>query len=202
MRQLKDFVFATIIVFLVHACAYAQSQPCTLKIDQLPEIRGFKLGMSYEQLMRRYPELKADDWSPDANGFLPRDLSMPSYVQSALGEKAAEGLAKVYFALLDGRLVRLRVTYMGLTEWDDVDEFLKVMATTLKLPAPQQWTKASDQARELKCDGVAVQIKLSPKLSRYELQEPSIALTVLSVEQILSEREKTKKERLRREFKP
>ena len=168
----------------------AQTNSCALTAGRLPEVRGLKLGMTTRDVKIRHPELPVGE--PDEFGYVVSDISS-SYVQSALRPPDGEDLDSVTLAFLDGRLVKFRVTYNGLTKWPDADEFLKALISNLKLPAASAWKVIDPSTRQLDCADTSIQVKLEPAQSRYELQRPSIAFVLNDVDKVLAER------RLRRE---
>lgn len=196
------FICAFFLLSIIDVSAQAQSSPCALKTEQLPEVRGLRLGMSLQDALHRYPNLRSLMGDPDANNYMVGDLSTSSYVREALGETQGEGLTGLKVAFLDKRLVRLRFVYSGLIEWKDVDEFLSNITSKLKLPAAEQWKAASPKTRQIDCDRILIIVRLDPKIGKYDLQVPSITFAEKGVEEILKEREKTKEERQRCEFKP
>jgi hypothetical protein len=58
-----------IVSFLVHS-ATAQESKGTLKISEVPELRGFRLGMPLKHIQRDLKDISIiDTLSPRANGF-------------------------------------------------------------------------------------------------------------------------------------
>jgi hypothetical protein len=182
----------------------AQTTPCPLKTNDLPELLGFKLGMTIPQLKQRYPKLFEEyNFDPDTNGYLELDLTgfYDSRLSKFMNETERKGLDGLKLAFLDDKLVKMRIVYDGFTEWDSVDEFLNSIAKNLKLPVTG-WKNTSDKTRQLDCSGASLEVRLDPKLGQYELQKPSITFVEQGIDDVLKERERTKKDRQRREFKP
>jgi hypothetical protein len=130
----------------------AQTPPCTVKIEQLPnagELRGFRLGMTYEQVKARVPQVqfgRADQFG------VARTSINPSYDRSFDQASFAE-VRTISLDFLDGRLVDLWIGYENTFKWQTLDEFVNGMSMTLNLPAA--WP-AKRNGRQLSCEGFRV----------------------------------------------
>lgn len=192
---MKAILKVTLGAILLTVCVFdcrAQTNTCTLTSGQLPEVRGFKLGMTFTELKNHHPNLPAG--VADVYGYAVIDIS-ESYLHEYLRAQDAEGLDGVRLAFLDGKLVKFRITYSGLTRWNDTDEFLKVLIANLKLPAAPAWQVIDPATRQLDCDGNSIQVKLEPAQSRFENQGPSVAFVLNNVDNVLAERKRSREAR-------
>lgn len=55
-RKTKLPLIILFCVFLLVSCKRAENI-CTLTPEQAPEIRGFRLGMSFEEIQKKFPEI-------------------------------------------------------------------------------------------------------------------------------------------------
>jgi hypothetical protein len=124
------------IFALVLACACAasaQETKCTMKLTDLPsipELRGFRPGMTIEQVKARLP--KAQIRPADAFGFTSLNI-FPEY-EPGINKASFEGVRTVSLEFLDGRISLLWIGYDKTFKWQTLDEFTSGMATALKLP--------------------------------------------------------------------
>ncbi len=203
-------ISAFYIVFMLSLSlpASGQSSQCSLKIDNSPTVRSFKLGMTVQELSSKNPTLKAPELKllePDVNGFASVTLnkSVAPTLEEYLPKIDVSGVGNISLSFLDNRLVKLRITYDGLTsEWGNVATFLPAIADSLKLPEPSNWRTTDKITRALDCDNFTVTVRLEPKLGRYEVESPSVTFSEAGLNEILQKRKETEKERQRKLFKP
>ena len=134
----------------------AQTSPCTLKIDQLPnaaELRGFHLGMTYEQVKARVAQIQFGE--ADQFGVAKTSIN-PSYDRS-FDQASFADVRTISLDFLDGRLVDLWIGYENTFKWRTLDEFVNGMSKSLNLPAA--WS-AKRSGRQLSCDGFSVYASL------------------------------------------
>jgi hypothetical protein len=205
--MLKISASLTLILMIVFISSGGQSDPCKLKKEDLPALRTFRLGMTKKEIIRLYPRLgdKELPWhTVDANGFTEFAFGQPS-ADEYLPEAVKRGLSDLRIALLDDRLVKISITYDGFTEWGNVSVFLAAIASALKLPDESHWSKVPSevfQIRRLTCSEFVIDVQLRPKESRYSLDMSSLIITQAGLDAELESREKSKKERQRKAFKP
>src|SRR5712691_3102399 len=132
--------------------ASAQQSSCSAKIDQLPdapELRGFHLGMTYEQVKARVPPIQFG--RPDQFGVAKTSIN-PSF--SPQFDKASfADVRTISLDFLDGKLVTLWIGYESTFKWQKRDEFVNGMSKSLNLPAA--WPPKRG-GQELRCDGFSV----------------------------------------------
>src|ERR1043166_7267649 len=154
---------------------------CTLGLDQSPELRGFRLGMTQAAALAKLPGVTVE--KPDKFGLArlrlsiidasalikssPRDKGVQTdmtatstdgsaFVLDIAKFPALRGTRKIQMRFIEGRLSYLSVSYTDEVKWDSIYQFVGTISTTLKLP-PQQWQvpEESDtmQQQELRCAG-------------------------------------------------
>lgn len=207
LRSMPLLAFLLVIYGAGHWVFAQTGSNCQMEAKDFPYVRGFKLGTSLNELIRRHPKLRARELSlldPDPNGYAHLELdhgASPNF-EDYIPTADTKGLSGVSFAFLDGRVVKLQITYDGFTEWENVSEFLSALAKPLHLPGPDQWQAASDDILRLTCNNNLIEVKLEPKQGIYSMQRPSISFVDLSFEETIKERERDRKARQRRIFKP
>ncbi len=181
------FVKATSVLLLVLACASvspAQEAKCTLTLAQLPqsaELRGFRLGMTVEQIKARIPKIVLG--RTDQFGVAKTSIN-PDF-NPDIDKSIFQGVRTVSFEFLDGRLFSLWVGYNSSFKWQRPDEFLTEMGKALHLP--NAWKTSSWRGQELDCEDFQATIKLIGG-------SPSILLSDKAAKQVIEKRMSLKEE--------
>jgi hypothetical protein len=178
-RLLPAILFALCFAAAAHA-QQPQSQACTLTVEQAPELRGFRLGMTLDQVRARIPNVQVRQLEfglSDANA-------------SNLDAAAYKGVISIYFGFLDDHLVRLQVFYESVP-WKTADQFASRVSESLRLP--DAWKTSQGWSKELKCVGFDVVAEASPTV---------ITLVVPGYNEILKQRRAQHEEQLRQSFRP
>src|SRR5688572_8233663 len=134
MANRKPVLFL-ILIALFAACS--KNQPCTVQLEQSPELRGFRLGMSVADIRQRFngfPTPEADDLgvatveiSNMYSSASPARRSGDVVLNFVNATPYAElnQLKHAELKLLDGRLVEITVYYPNDLNWSSADEFAK-----------------------------------------------------------------------------
>ena len=153
---------------------------CQLGLDQSPELRGFRLGMSQAAVLARLPGVTLE--KPDKFGLARLRLSIidPNpVIKAAPGGKAIQpdlisppgegsafviddsrlpafkGTRRIQMRFIDGRLSYLQVAYDDAIKWESIDQFVETVSATLKLSQDWRASAESDTGseKELRCQG-------------------------------------------------
>ena len=130
----------------------SQQSICSAKIDQLPdapELRGFHLGMTYDQVKARVPPIQfsvADQFGVAKTSINPS--FGPQFDKASFVE-----VRTISLDFLDAKLVTLWIGYESTFKWQKLDEFVNGMSKSLNLPAA--WPPKRG-GQELACDGFSV----------------------------------------------
>ena len=196
------FVLVFFIALATSAFAQTQSdvpagQKCSLTLAQSPTIRGLKLGMDVEEVLRRFPDRSVDPQVRrvllDADKqFGVAKFNAPTYPH----QSEFAGISQIYFEFLDKRLAAFTVHYEG-PEWNNADEFISRLTEPLKLPGANYWTPSSlPTHKTLKCTGFEVSVFVGGGASN------SVRIRNPAAEEIVKNRQTEAKERARKDFKP
>jgi hypothetical protein len=124
----------TIALALSSACAaIGQEARCMVKLADLPaaqELRGFRIGMTTEQVRARLPKVQVKP--ADEFGLTSLNI-FPDY-EHGIDKTAFEGVRTISLDLLDGRVYTLWLGYDKTFKWQTIDEFATGIAASLKLP--------------------------------------------------------------------
>src|SRR5260370_25226350 len=132
--------------------ASAQQSSCSAKIDQLPdapELRGFHLGMTYDQVKARVPPIqfgRADEFGVAKTGINPS--FRPQCDKASFAD-----VRTISLDLLDGKLVTVWIGYESTFKWQKLDELVAGMSNSLNLPGTWPPKRGGQQ---LTCDGFSV----------------------------------------------
>lgn len=149
-----------VILLILFALLCVSNSPaqstCSTKFDQLPaapELRGFHLGMTFEEVKARVPQVRFQ--KPDQLGVSKTTIN-PSYDPS-FDQHSFEGVRTISLDFLDGKLSTLWIGYDESFKWQKLDEFVTGVSKALNLPAA--WTTRG-LGRELTCDGFSAMSSL------------------------------------------
>jgi hypothetical protein len=161
-----------------------QKPVCSLRLEQSPELRGFRMGMTQAAVLARLPGVTVE--KPDKFGLArlrlaindstpllkssARDVGVQPDMLGGTTEGSAfvldisrfptlKGVRKMKMRFIEGRLSYLQISYNDETKWDSIDQFIETISTTLKLP--QDWqlpedSGGSSQQKELRCEGFVI----------------------------------------------
>lgn len=125
-------------------------EPCSVTIDQVPLIRGLRLGQAYEHLQKILPRRYILE-EPDEYGIR-RVLLSPSLIISPESLSGVESVSLVYF---DDSLVRIEVRYARDVPWESNLHFVAAIAKQLNLPR-EGWRQRDPSY--LICRGFVVEV--------------------------------------------
>ena len=177
------------VLLLILLCAStlsAQESQCTLKLADLPaapELMGFRLGMTTDQVKARVPQVifaKADDVgvaktsiSPD---FDPR-----------IDKSTFAGVRTVSLDFLDGRLTSLWLGFDGSFKWKTVPEFVKGISQSLRLP--DAWTSWRTRGQQLRCADFQMTVIIVAEGPSFRIVDEAAEQTVTARRQAKEEQE-------------
>lgn len=152
ISNLKTTLWLVLAALFTITTATAQQSNCSVKIDQLPdapELRGFRLGMTYDQVKALVPPIR---FGPADQFGVAKTSINPSYDPS-FDKASFADVRTISLDFLDGKLVSLWIGYDSTFKWQKLEEFVAGMSRTLNLPA--SWP-AKRGAPQMTCDGFSV----------------------------------------------
>ena len=132
------------------------AQQCTLRIEQLsaaPELYGFQLGMTFDQVKTRVPQVQFG--RPDEIGLTKTSINPlydPSFDRAGFAD-----VRTISLDFLDGKLTTLWIGYENSFKWQTVDTFVTGISKPLNLPA--SWAPKRG-GQQLHCDGFTILVSL------------------------------------------
>ena len=142
--MLRLALFPLLLLFL------AQSAPaqCTKKMSDLPaapELLGFRLGMTRDQVKARVPQTvfgKADPFGVVKTTINP-------YFDPTIEKTKFEGVRSISLDLLDDRLTSLWIGFDESFKAHTVEEFVKVISQSLQVEG--NWSSWKSRGQQLRC---------------------------------------------------
>ena len=131
--MLKKLSHVLVLLMICASAVVAQGGKCTLKLAELAqpaELRGFRVGMTMEEVRARLP--KAQFPRADEFGFASLNI-FPDY-ETGIDKKAFEGVRTISLDFLDNRVTAVWIGYDKTFKWQTIDEFVTGITAALKLP--------------------------------------------------------------------
>ena len=132
MNLKKLGIAVTLTLTFIYAAA-GQEAKCTLKLAELPaatELRGFRVGMTAEQVKARLPKQQLKP--ADEFGFTALNI-FPDY-EPGIDKTTVEGVRTISLELLDNRVFSIWIGYDKSFKWQTLDEYATGISAALKLP--------------------------------------------------------------------
>lgn len=140
----------------VLCCVISASAQCSLKLDQIPnapELRGFRLGMSFDQVKARVPQIQFG--RADEIGVTKTSIN-PSY-DPRFDQASFADVRTISLDFLDGSLTSLWIGYESSFKWKNVDQFVDGISKSLNLSSAWAPKRGGQQ---LRCDGFTIFVSM------------------------------------------
>jgi len=142
--MLRPFLFSLLLLF------FAQSAPaqCTKKAAELPaapELYGFRLGMTKEQIKAVVPQTHfghTDDFGVAKTTINP-------HFDSTIDQTKYEGVRSISLDLLDERLTSIWIGFEETYKVHTEAEFVKFISQSLQVP--DNWSSYRSRGQQLRC---------------------------------------------------
>ena len=180
---LRKILVAFVFVLFFCGLTMAQENGCTAKLaglPQAPELRGFHLGMTTDQVKARVPQVVF----PQVDDLGVSKTSINPYFDPQIDKSSFENVRTVSLDFLDGRLTQLWIGYEDTFKWKNIDQFVKGISQALSLP--DDWP-TKGRGRRLKCTDF--ELTISPIAGG-----PSLRIVDSAAEELLAGRRQAKEE--------
>jgi len=164
--------------------AQSASAQCTKKLSELPaapELLGFRLGMTKEQIKARVPQTvfgKADHFGVTKTTINP-------YFDPKIDKTQFEGVRSVSLDLVDDRLTSLWIGFDETFKVHTADEFVKVISQSLGVDG--NWSSWRSKGQHLRCADFQLIVTTVAG-------GPSFRLLDIAAENLVAERRQAKEE--------
>lgn len=185
--RVRLHLITSFVVCLVSTLT-ASAQPCTVKSDQLPdapELRGFRLGMTFDQVKARVPQIQfghADETGVTKTSINP--LYDPRFDKAAFAD-----VRTISFDFLDGKLTTFWIGYEGSFKWQSVEDFYRGISKSLNVP--QTWSSKRG-GQQLRCNGFTIFVSLIAGSPSVRLSDEAADETIAARREEAAAAEETK----------
>ncbi|PWT83370.1 MAG: hypothetical protein C5B44_00740 [Acidobacteria bacterium] len=177
-------LFSILLLFVLSGLAQGQQAQCSLKLSELPaapELVGFHLGMTKEQVKLKVPQVrfgKADDFGVSKTTINP-------FFDPRIDTSSFEGIRSISLDFLDDRLTSLWIGYDSSFKVPNVEEFTKRISQSLHLP--NGWTPWRSRGQQMQCADFQLIVTMVA-------DGPSFRMVDSKAEGVVAERREAKEE--------
>ena len=139
---------ATLFPLLLLLLTQSASAQCTKKLSELPdapELSGFRLGMTKEQIKVHVPQTKFGHADP----FGVSKTTINPYFDETIDKTKFQGVRSISLDLLDDKLTSLWIGYDETFKAHTAEEFVKLISDSLQLNG--NWSSYRSRGQQLRC---------------------------------------------------
>jgi len=177
-------VFLSFLITIAGSVSTAAQ--CSQKINDLPqapELLGFRLGMTKNEIKARVPQTRFGH----TDEFGVSKTTINPYFDETIDKSKLESVRSISLDLLDDHLTSLWIGYDETYKIQSVDEFIKAISASLKLTGGA-WSAARGKGQQLKCADFEVFVSTVAR-------GPSLRIVDVGAEEAIAERRQAKEER-------
>lgn len=142
--MLRTFLFPLLLLVL----AQSASGQCTKKVSELPaapELSGFQLGMTKEQIKARVPQTKFGHADP----FGVTKTTINPYFDETIDKTKFQGVRSISLDLLDEKLTSIWIGFDETYKVHTIEEFVKLISQSLQVNGA--WSPYRSKGQQLRC---------------------------------------------------
>ena len=172
------------ILLITPSIVSAQSQ-CTQKLSELPvapELLGFHMGMTKEEVKVRVPQTvfgRTDDFGVSKTTINP-------YFDPKIDKSKFESVRSVSLDMLDDHLTSLWIGFDETFKVQSIDDFVKLVSQSLKIQG--DWSSWKSRGQQIRCDGFQLIVATVAG-------GPSLRILDTGAENLIAARRQAKEER-------
>ena len=137
-------LFPLLLLLLVQSAA-AQCKKKMNDLPAAPELLGFRLGMTKEQIKARVPQTVF----PKADHFGVIKTTINPYFDPTIDKTKFEGVRSISLDLLDERLTSLWIGFDETFKAHNAEEFVKLISQSLQVDG--NWSSWKSRGQQLRC---------------------------------------------------
>ena len=185
-RLLVTPLVAVALGLVITTGVSGQHAQCTLRLADLPvsgELVGFRLGMTTDQVKARAPQVvfgRKDDFAVSKTSINPD-------FDPRIDKSSFPGVRTVSLDFLDDRLTSLWLGYDATFKWQTVDDFVKGISQSLRLP--NAWSPWRTRGQRLRCADFELTVSMLG-------EGPSFRILDLSAEETIAARRQAREDLL------
>ena len=183
MPLLRASSIPLLAVFLLGIATTASAQ-CTKKIVEIPaapELLGFRLGMTKEEIKTHVPQTEFGR----TDHFGVSKTTINPYFDPKIDKTKFDGVRSISLDLLDQKLTSLWIGYDENFKAKNVDQFVKLITQSLQLPAG--WSSWRSRGQQMRCDDFQLIVTMVAG-------GPSLRILDVAAEEIVAVRRQQKEE--------
>src|ERR1700741_89247 len=142
--MIRALLFPILLLLLVQSA----SAQCTKKISELPaapELSGFQIGMTKEQIKARVPQTKFGHADP----FGISKTTINPYFDETIDKTKFQGVRSVSLDLLDDKLTSIWIGFDETYKVPTAEEFVKLISQSLQVNV--NWSSYRSKGQQLRC---------------------------------------------------
>jgi hypothetical protein len=173
---------AVLISISLSTSLVAQCTQKLLDLPPAPELLGFRLGMTKDEIKARVPQTRfghADDFGVSKTTINP-------YFDESIDKSKLESVRSISLDLLDERLTSLWIGYDETYKIQLADDFIKAVSASLKLNGT--WSPARGRGQQQRCADFQVFVSTVAGA-------PSLRIVDVGAEETIAQRRQAKEER-------
>jgi len=165
-------------------------KPCNISASEIPTLRGFQLGQTYDEVAARFPRaMSTTSGMFDRLGIKERHL----YILDLDEPGKFEDVSALELIFLDNALASVKIEYGGSVRWRDDTEFIAAVSESLRLPLTG-WT--GSRPSQLSCSDFVVELDSGSGIMN------ELTLKNKNLDSERRKRERAAEERQRQNLKP
>jgi hypothetical protein len=173
-----------LLAALILGIATTAAAQCTKKIAEMPtapELLGFRLGMTKEEVKAYIPQ--TDFGRTDDFGVVKTTIN--PHFDPKIDKTKFEGVRSISLDLLDQKVTSLWIGYDENFKAKNVDEFVKLISQSLQLPAT--WSSYRSRGQQMRCDDFQLLVTMVAG-------GPSLRILDIAAEETVAQRRQQKEE--------
>jgi len=218
LKRIQFLLTKLLAIHFLLLINFGCSTRCTKPLNQAPELRGFRLGTSVNEIQNRFPGFP--QLSPDEFGLAKVIIQATNIPEAVLpaGDNYVlvsvsrypeiGGTDRIILKFVDGKIASIKVYYPDDIKWSSVDEFVKKTSESLDLPNGWETPDYTKDYLHVFCNGFFVRAgRDHEKFDEKKLPFVEVGDTLASVQPSFREVDKREnenkaEEERRRTFKP
>ena len=176
--------YVALLLLFIGAVICVPAQ-CTQKLSDLPpapELLGFRVGMTKEEVKGRVPQTKFG--KTDAFGVSKTTIN--PYFDPTIDKTQFENVRSVSLELLDERVTSLWIGYDETFKVQDIEQFARMISNSLKLSGT--WSTWKGRGQQLKCSDFQIFVTTIAR-------GPSLRIINVGAEEVVATRRQEKEEK-------
>jgi hypothetical protein len=166
---------AFFLILFLPPIVWGQESQCSRKLSDIPnppELFGFRLGMTKEQVRLRVPQVVFGKLDPFA---VSKTTINPDF-DSRIDKSTFVGVRTVSLDFLDGKLTSLWLGYDGSFKWQTIPAYVNGISRALNLP--EAWTTWRGRGQKLRCADFHMIVSFVSEGPSFQIVDDNAAQTI------------------------